>query len=117
MSELEEKRRVGGLDKIWGRSCTREKGKWRVAHFSGIIINRVPHFSRFLREVGPFRGDETPLPQGFCGIRCPSRLPSFESLDTRGNLRKAGARTVSPGSATAVDKWPEPGWSARKLDP
>src|SRR5713101_9289559 len=42
MSELEEKRRVGGLDKIWGRSCTREKGKWRVAHFSGIIINRVP---------------------------------------------------------------------------
>ena len=27
----------------------------RVAHFSGIINNRVPHFSRSLREVGPFQ--------------------------------------------------------------
>ncbi len=68
MSGLGGNARVGGLDKIGSASGPEEKGKWRVAHFSGIIINRVPHFSRFLREVGPFRGDETPLPQGFCGI-------------------------------------------------
>ena len=54
MSGLEGNGRGGGLDKIGSAFAPEEKGKWRVAHFSGIIINRLRHFSRFLREVGPF---------------------------------------------------------------